>query len=96
MSIRNGSEVIIKSVDCEKDLEVIFQENLKFDQQINSAVNKANRIIGLVRRTFTCLDMPTFLYLYKSLVRSYVDYGDLIWFPVFKKDTCIRLIKKAW
>ena len=33
MNDRNGScsEVIIKSVDSEKDLGVIFQENLKFD-----------------------------------------------------------------
>ena len=75
---KNNNTVDIKVVEQEKDLGVIFQKNLKFDKHISLAVNKANRILGLVKRTFTFMDKSTFLYLYKSLIRSHLDYGDLI------------------
>ena len=39
------------------------------------------------------MDKSTFLCLYKSLVRSHLDNGDLIWFPVLKKH--IRMIKNV-
>ena len=76
-----------------KDLGVIFLENLKFDLHISFVVNKANRILGLIKRSFVFMDKSTFLCLYKSLVRSHLDYGDLIWFPVLKKH--IRMIENV-
>ena len=39
------------------------------------------------------MDKSTFLCLYKSLVRSHLDYGDLNWFPVLKKH--IRMIENV-
>ena len=39
------------------------------------------------------MDKSTFLCLYKSLVRSHLDYGDFIWFPVLKKH--IRMIENV-
>ena len=49
------------------------------------AANKVNKMTGLLKRTFTYLDKPTFLNIYKSLIHSQVDYGNSIWFPVLKK-----------
>ena len=93
MTDKNYNKVNIKVVDHEKDLGVIFQENLKFDLHISFVVNKANRILGLIKRSFVFMDKSTFLCLYKSLVRSHLDYGDLIWFPVLKKH--IRMIENV-
>jgi hypothetical protein len=42
---------ILKSVKFEKDLGVTFDRNLKFSSNIRIQVNKANRIIGQLRRT---------------------------------------------
>ena len=64
---------------------LIFQSNLKFNDHINMAANRANKMTRLVKRTFTYLDKPTLFNLYKSLNRTQVDYGNLIWFPVLKK-----------
>ena len=72
-------------VDREKDLGVIFQSNLKFNEHINMAANKANKIVGLIKRSSTYLDYSIFLILYKSLIRSHVDYGNSARFPVQKK-----------
>ena len=42
---KNNITVGIKVVEQEKDLGVIFQENLKFDQHISLAVIEANMIL---------------------------------------------------
>ena len=55
-------------------------------------VNKANRILGLIKRSFV-LWIKVLLCLYKSLVRSHLNYGDLIRFPVLKKH--IRMIENV-
>jgi hypothetical protein len=36
---------------------------------MSEKINKANSIMGLIHRTFTYIDEPTFLMLYKTLVR---------------------------
>ena len=51
MTDKNYNKVNIKVVDHEKDLGVIFQENLKFDLHISFVVNKANIILGLIKRS---------------------------------------------
>ena len=40
---------------------------MSFDHHIQTQVNEANKIMGLIRRNFTCLDKRIFTYLYKAL-----------------------------
>ncbi len=42
--------VKLKSVQCTKDLEVKIASNLKLSQQCVDAANKANRMLGFIRR----------------------------------------------
>ena len=37
--------------------------------------------MGLIRRTFTYIDEPTFLMLYKALVRPHLEYANSVWNP---------------
>ena len=59
---------------------------LKFDQHVELIANKANKMLGLIRRSFTFLDGPTVKKLYSSLVRSLLEYGNVIWAPTLKRD----------
>ena len=77
----------------ERDLGVTFSENLSFEQHISNVANKANRLIGLIRRKFTYMDNQLFLTLYKSLVRPHLDYGNLVAYPVTKK--CKQVIENV-
>lgn len=83
---------IIKD-EQEKDLGIIFQNDLKFSQHISSKINKANSILGLINRTFIFKDQYTFLRLYVALVRPHVEYGNTIWYPHLKKD--INAVEKV-
>ena len=69
----------------EKDLGITFKENLKFNKQILESVGMANKILGLIKRSFVHIDCELLLKLYKSLVRPIVDYGNVIWYPYIKK-----------
>ncbi|WAR15881.1 hypothetical protein MAR_030475 [Mya arenaria] len=93
MTDRDGNIQQLKGEDSEKDLGVLFTESLSFEKHISNTLNKANMIIGLIRRKFTHIDNTLFLTLYKSLVRSHLDYGNLIYFPITKK--CKQMIENA-
>ena len=68
---------------------------MKFDIHINNIVNKANRLLGLVKRTFSYMDRDTFLIIYKSIIRPIIDYGDSVWNPSLKKlEKCTRRDKQ--
>ena len=62
-----------------------IDDNLIFSRHIQTQVNKANNAMGLIRHTFTHLDKESFLYLYKSLVRTHLEYASAIWSPKIKK-----------
>ena len=47
----------------EKDLGAIFDNNLKFPSHIINQVNKANQLMGLIRRFYTFLDEKSFRHL---------------------------------
>jgi len=82
----NGMATTITEVTEEKDLGVTFSNDFKFSKHIVSAVKKANRVLGVVKRTFTYIDRDMFLQLYKTLIRPHIEYGSVIWSPYLKKD----------
>ena len=57
----------IEKVSSEKDLGVIMDKALNFSEHISSKINKANRNLGLIFRTFTYMDKEMFLNLYNQL-----------------------------
>ena len=54
-------------------------------------VNRSNKLLGLIKRTFKALDKESFLILYKSLIRSILDYGGGVYYSSTKKN--IQLIE---
>ena len=82
----NLGDCEIEKTSQEKDLGVVVDKQLKFQQHIYSSVKKANRKLGLIRRSFTHMDKDMFLTLYKSIVRPHLEYGSNIWTTIYKKD----------
>ncbi len=83
---KDNNYVALTSVDEEKDLGVTFEQNLKFERHITNCVNKAQRTVGLIRRSFDYMDSDMFLVLYKSLVRPILEYSTCVWSPYLMKD----------
>ena len=69
----------------EKDLGVIVDADLRFEEHISSKVNKANALVGLIHRTFSYLDGKLFKKLYVSFVRPHLKYAQAVWSPYLNK-----------
>ena len=79
------NQVKIENVEFEKNIGVIFDNELEFDRHITKKTNKAHSIYGMLRRTFKHLDEKTFIPLFKSMSRSQLDYASVIWNPYKEK-----------
>ena len=69
----------------EKDLGVIMDSDLNFEQHIMTKVNKANSIMGLILRSFTFLDFYLFKKLYVTFVNPHLEYAQAVWSPHLTK-----------
>lgn len=70
----------------EKDLGVVVSNDLKVSSHCVASVKTANRMLGLIKRTFTSRSESVVLKLYKSLVRPHLDYCNSVCNPHLKKD----------
>jgi hypothetical protein len=52
---------------------------------MSDKINKANRCVGLIRRSFKHLNEEMFLSLYKALVRPHIEYANQVWSPRLQK-----------
>ena len=76
-----SGQVILEQTTCEKDLGVLMDDKLLFDEHISQAVKRANTKLAMIRRTFTHMDKNMLVQLYSSLVRPILEYGNVIWSP---------------
>ena len=80
------SIVDLASSECEKDLGINIDNKLKFSKHIEIQVNKANKILGLIRRSYQFLDCKSLKQLFVALVRPHLEYGNSVWSPKLEKD----------
>ena len=68
----------LQVVSEHKDLGIIVDSSLKFHSQATSAINKANRVLGLIKKSFNTLNRKTLPILYKALVRPHLEYANVV------------------
>ena len=87
----------LEVVENEKDIGVIIDCELCFDKRIAEKVNKATKIVNIIRRPFMYLDEEIFLNLYKALVRPHLEYANQIWAPRLQRqiDSVENMQKRA-
>ena len=91
--LRDDHLVTLESSECEKDLGVYIDNELKFRSHIDRMSKKANGVLGLIRRSFEYINTDMFKTLFTSLVRPHLEYGNIIWAPYYKKD--IKVIENV-
>ena len=71
----------LESILEEKDLNVLITKDLKVSAHCSRAPKITNKVLGMIKRTFTCKDELTIIQLYKSLVRPHLEYCVQDWRP---------------
>jgi hypothetical protein len=71
----------LSKTELERDLGVYVSKDLNWQYHINYMVNKANRVLGSIKHTFSYLDANSIKLLFTSLVRPHLEYAAPIWNP---------------
>lgn len=72
----------IRRVHSHKDLGVVLKNNLDVNEHNDHSVSKARSMLGLIKRTSAgCFSTQTMKTLYTSLVRSHLDYANILCDP---------------
>ena len=81
------SDTVLEEVKEFKDLGILTNNGLSWNSHIDMITAKANRMLGLIKRT--CMDLKdesTLKTLYCSLVRSNLEYCSVVWSPFTKRN----------
>ena len=75
--IFNGS--IVKKSPVQKHLGVFLDEKLSFNHHLKFIIDKATKSIGILRKLRSFVNRPSLLTIYKSFIRSHLDYADVVY-----------------
>jgi len=78
----NGLQI----VEVVKDLWIMISSDLEHSPYCTYAYTKANRVMGMIRRTISYKEPKIMLSLYKTLVKPHAEYFSCALNPYYSKD----------
>ena len=76
----------LKQVEENPYLGVTIHKSLKWASHINKISNKANSVLGFIKRNLRHANRDLKELAYTSLVRSILEYSSTVWDPFYQKD----------
>ena len=76
----------IEENEVQKDLGVLISNDLKVAAQCQDVVNKANKILGAIKRNVMHKSVEVISLLYKAYVLPCLEYCIQAWSPFLRKD----------
>ena len=76
----------LQATVLERDLGIMLDNKLNWASQVEHAIQRANAVLGMLRRTFVHWDAKLFVKLFTVYVRPHLEYCAAAWNPKHKKD----------
>jgi hypothetical protein len=83
----SNTPTYLQKTTRERDLGVILSDDAKNGHQVDSAVAKANSMIGILKNTFVSRDLFIWKKLYTAYIRPQLEFAVAAWNPYLLKDT---------
>lgn len=81
------NNIILERCTNYKDLGINFDTKLSFTYHINEMVRSASKLLGFFFRNWRGFEnISVVKLLYVSFIRSKLEYGSLIWFPIYQNS----------
>jgi len=80
---------LLQKTKAERDLGITITDDGKVAGQCEQAYCKANRMLGLVKRSVKYRHPKILIKLYKTLVRPHMEYSMSAWNPHYQKNKCL-------
>ena len=80
------NENVVPQTTLQKHLGMFLDSKLNFSKYFKTIFEKTNKTIGLLRKLETLFPRAPLITIYKLLIRSHLDYGDMIFDQIFNKS----------
>ena len=67
----------LSEANSQKQLSIVLDNRLSFEEHLKMILNKVNKTIGLLRKLYNILPKSAVLTVYKVFVRPHLDYGNI-------------------
>ena len=81
----------VKTTQMHKHLERMLDSNLSNNYHIKSILTKVNKTIGISRKFQLIVPRHSLITIHKTIIRPYLDYGDVIYDRAFNESFHQRL-----
>ena len=87
------NSVPVACTSCQKHLGLYLDENLSFSRHINIKISKANKGLGIIENLSHILPRKSVLTIYKSFIRLYLDYCDVVYDQLSNESFCTKIVR---
>ena len=64
--------------ECERDMGVLVSSDLKWSKHVANIASRANKVLGMLVKNFTCRDVDLWKQLHISLVRPHLEFASSV------------------
>ena len=80
------NNIPVAQTSSQKHLGMHLDKKLNFEEHLSKVETKVNKTIGIIHKLQNVLPRLALLTIYKSFIRPYLDYGDIIYDKAFNES----------